>query len=909
MRDISSKEESKRMDKSGLRRRGHSRQGFGASCPSSPFASPLKLSSRGGNGGLVLGSPLKGHQNRLPFCDLTNSESKPSGYGNKNSINSHMSSTWNFVSKNKAGDLGMETFKKFLEKKNGVKSKPKPSESGNKMGGYETQQSLLQNKNTLDERMMLAVGSPEHRNLVQNAESAKSPWSYQLQVPLWPLNMTLGLSVQEDDEMKQLKEEYVAQAAGYDGNYLKEKLFSNADYEFGKSQSAASNGTAKKMFALPESKFVGTCKKKKSASAAKDDEEEIKLPTPTLIANQNKSSSIAEVVDVVDVEAQAPLPEAFAPAAASSIEVGEGHDLQAVALFPVEDEEKSVAIDEVDIEMPVADVRPLGAEVEESLEEGLLDNSTVSIHIEGGLEAPVQKNEEEEVKKRSKPPPPPPRRRNKEEDCIRAAEDKQPTQTYESIATFVNPLVHKFCATPEPERKVEQIEASTTGIEGAEESYCAEDVEEVKRQDSARKIARAYAMFGSSRLMRVMMKLRDDNVRLATLVESVETTYPEYHAKYSSLVDSITTSASPLPCSTSIAIKLHSEIECTIQALVDSREKAKNYQRAYKKHQELEKASTTIQRMWRKKRIENKKNQVLLSCRNTIAATQIQIRWREYKAGKDQVTPQATATKRITHVENIESNARASVSPASIHVTPVSNWADAVDAASCEKKETASRESESTQLREELANLRKELEMLKSEVNERQPNAKRGRSATRRRGRSTSKNRGKRSFSASRGSQSSDQIGAQLKQAKATDGQPKQSRSLSRGRRRRKSMSCEPKSKSNAQLSSDPIQRIAAAPKSKQAQNAVVAKTANNSDLSKPADKQKKSQSKGRQKGSKSKGSNPLEEIVMNCPPPGLASKTSNFMSNQRKKMSEKKSSSFVASSYYKNQKLWKAEA
>ena len=40
--------------------------------------------------------------------------------------------------------------------------------------------------------------------------------------------------------------------------------------------------------------------------AVKDDEEEIKLPTPTLIANQNKSSSIAEVVDVVDVEAQAP---------------------------------------------------------------------------------------------------------------------------------------------------------------------------------------------------------------------------------------------------------------------------------------------------------------------------------------------------------------------------------------------------------------------------------------------------------------------------------------------------------------------------------------------------------------------------------------------------------------------------
>ena len=71
------------------------------------------------------GSPFKGHKHvvqegRLPLGDLSNCDS---GKG----INEHMQSTWDFhkVSKSKAGELGMETFKKFLEKKKGVVSRMK----------------------------------------------------------------------------------------------------------------------------------------------------------------------------------------------------------------------------------------------------------------------------------------------------------------------------------------------------------------------------------------------------------------------------------------------------------------------------------------------------------------------------------------------------------------------------------------------------------------------------------------------------------------------------------------------------------------------------------------------------------------------------------------------------------------
>ena len=151
------------------------------------------------------GSPFKGHKNvvqegRLPLGDLSN---RDSGKG----INEHMQSTWDFhkVSKSKAGELGMETFKKFLEKKKGVVSS-KPSRG-----------TAAQRPADPAANLPPAVGSPEHRAAVQTAESAKSPWSYQLQVPLWPLNMTLALSVQEEEE---LRKERAPQGAEQEGARL-----------------------------------------------------------------------------------------------------------------------------------------------------------------------------------------------------------------------------------------------------------------------------------------------------------------------------------------------------------------------------------------------------------------------------------------------------------------------------------------------------------------------------------------------------------------------------------------------------------------------------------------------------------------------------------------------------------------
>ena len=180
------------MDKSGLRRRGQ-RQGDGhALVASSPFASPMKPvfgspSLKGHHGGHYgAGAAAADHANRLPFCDLTNGEPE-GGCGEHDSINAHMASNWNFVKKNKAGELGMETFKKFLEKKKGVSTEAAPAGQAGRDLAPPPQQATAR---APDVAMAHVLGSPDHRVQTQNAESAKSPWSYQLQVSPFPLSLS-----------------------------------------------------------------------------------------------------------------------------------------------------------------------------------------------------------------------------------------------------------------------------------------------------------------------------------------------------------------------------------------------------------------------------------------------------------------------------------------------------------------------------------------------------------------------------------------------------------------------------------------------------------------------------------------------------------------------------------------------
>ena len=210
----------------------------------------------------------------------------------------------------------METFKKFLEKKKGVVSS-KPSRG-----------TAAQRPADPAANLPPAVGSPEHRAAVQTAESAKSPWSYQLQVPLWPLNMTLALSVQEEEELR--KERALREQNRRERAYLEETVFNNAG--IGAAMVAPTAVRAK--VPRPAAR-IKVCRQRCGGSdlprpspspspgeasakvAAKEEqEEEFKLPTPTLLANRRKEEDAAD-------------------AAA---------DVQAVALFPVE-QEVAVAVE------------------------------------------------------------------------------------------------------------------------------------------------------------------------------------------------------------------------------------------------------------------------------------------------------------------------------------------------------------------------------------------------------------------------------------------------------------------------------------------------------------------------------------------------------------------------------------
>ena len=852
----------------------------------------------------TVGSPFKGHSNqtkanaaRAPFGDLTNDSAS------KASINDHMQSTWNFhkLSKSKTGELGMETFKKFLEKKKGgrnvggdggLEQKMAPSENEPALSAAPPAKIPQRSLSSLEDgTRAFPLGSPEHRIQVQNAESAKSPWSYQLQVPLWPLNMTLALSVQEEEEQKlnemRLQEEYLSQAKK-DGHYLKERVFSVAQ-----DAAMAANATVlpgMQTFNGRESKFVMQNKinkenKKNHAKPKPLEEEEIKLPTPTFLKNRE-----ASVIDVESQQVQAPQPAEPLPEANPGVEGS--CDIEAVALFPMEREEDVV----MDCEM-----QPTEASVCAPVETALAEAPAPIVSIDLRQEAPPAPApapapvEKQAALVRSKPPPPPPRTaaaaktESKEENL----DQEVPTESL----TIVNPLVHQFCVTPI--REIKTIEAVEEEMEEDSESSAvvlqeaiefldtnattdaaaaSTNVEVNREQAAAETISRAFrsVKFRNSS-MRAMAKVRDCDQKLRDLVGSGESNYQNLHDEYATLASSA--SSLLAPDALKQAVRLSSEMECAIQALVDSSEKTKKYQRAYKKyqraykkHQELERASTVIQRWWRSRSAAIKREgeeRVVASVRRTMAAVVIQNTWRKYWdfvlqcesfARSKDATP---ITSSASGLSQKAASGRASVSPVSLNVTPVSNWADAVEAASNEKKKKAEEERAaaaaapeqahaSKEVLEELASLRKELEILRSEVKstERVPHSKRGRSATRHR----SKNRYQRGFSASRASAEGGKIanGDHPGQgAKAQ--QPKKSRSVSRGRRRRRNKSVPPA----LGMERGQNQMPSGATVTEKAQTAA------------PTKKRNVSRSR-KHKGKENQAAPIGGEAVMTCPPPGL---------------------------------------
>ena len=816
------------------------------------------------------GSPFKGHKNvvqegRLPLGDLSN---RDSGKG----INEHMQSTWDFhkVSKSKAGELGMETFKKFLEKKKGVVSS-KPSRG-----------TAAQRPADPAANLPPAVGSPEHRAAVQTAESAKSPWSYQLQVPLWPLNMTLALSVQEEEELR--KERALREQNRRERAYLEETVFNNAGN--GAAMVAPTAVRAKVFDPLPESKFAGSGAGGLRSSAAKpkpkprreasakvaakeEQEEEFKLPTPTLLANRRKEEDAAD-------------------AAA---------DVQAVALFPVEQEvavavevaqapapqepEKAAEEMSVAVETP-AEAGP-AADAEESIEEidRWIEEEVAAVPA-AAEDAVAEAPEPVEVAPvRSKPPPPPPRRPSAAaavEPAANASDEAASPLVFKHV-TFVNPLVSRFMATPK--RTVEEGEGEGEGKEDA----------------AARTIAAAFRRLRCGRLMHSMAGLRRDLGKLASLsgsVEPLDSIGGSFVGEYDEIVEAVTgnggiSMASDLAAR---AASLHSRMECAIQALVDSSEKTKKYQIAYRKRRLLEQAAVVVQRSWRARR-------VLRRCRAQCAAVVLQSAWRACReARKSERRTQGKAQQLPTPknlAREISSAQRSrSATPTSLTVTPVSNWADAVEQESREKKlralqqesveksstsvENSSSSSAADQqsaLRDELASLRKELELLRSEVAQ-SGDMRRGRSATRQRG----KGKGApRSFSAagarpkSGGGEGGNRDGG----AAGSGDQPqrqRKSRSLSRSRRRRRNSSAPP-----------PEHK----PRQQQQQQG----------------KQRRDRSKGRPEGQKENraprqgGERREEEPVMMCAPPGLSAPPGLARGVQAIKKASDKKLSHLAKAFY----------
>ena len=121
-------------------------------------------------------------------------------------------------------------------------------------------------------------------------------------------------------------------------------------------------------------------------------------------------------------------------------------------------------------------------------------------------------------------------------------------------------------------------------------------------------------------------RARRDLGKLASLsgsVEPLDSIGGSFVGEYDEIVEAVTgnggiSMASDLAAR---AASLHSRMECAIQALVDSSEKTKKYQIAYRKRRLLEQAAVVVQRSWRARR-------VLRRCRAQCAAVVLQSAWR-----------------------------------------------------------------------------------------------------------------------------------------------------------------------------------------------------------------------------------------------------------------------------------------
>ena len=694
-----------------------------------------------------------------------------------------VTNAWSFVPRTKAGDLGVETFKKFLEKKrrdnDGVEAEP-PAR-------------IPLERDVEDRRD--AFGEVMDDKPAEPSQEDESPWSYEVQVPLWPLNMTLALSVQEEPNDE--KDPTPSPAPEESNNDLRGDLPYFQEMQSRK-ESVAENAHAgiAQPLSVPQSDFV--CADGAGGSVGQ------KLPQP----QQQGAHTIATNTGGY-ILAQAKHP--FEESVASVMSTG-----TPVALFAMDADPESLVplSQEATGEMPEA-TDALGGLEDESvpkIEQQIVPPNAgerasvgAGVDVESAIE--IQAPSIQPAASSEANPP---------SDALASPHVQAETEDSAFSATMVNPLVRQFCVTPAKADEVGARTGAGIGEERGEEMTAPLAVPAPVSQPAApapalaapvevgapdlaamaSRIQRRVRHTAFRRTMGIMIKLRGTQ----GLVKSMksETFARDVDERILAMQNRVTCIPSAQSGGASLGLGMAvadaaqgcADIECAVQAQLDSEAKALKYQQRYERRRTQERAACLIQARWRT-------SHTLRSFRRHIACTAIQQAWRAHVTWKKRDADQASNRALGARIQDISAAV-----PAAAPAPPLPGAAVGVGAGSANAElsaheariatakaqidttkariETTQARIENAALRDELAKMKSEVEALKTMVTV-DKKKRRGRSHSRgRRGRDHEN--GTRSLSAVR---DNGRARGCEEGAAAAHGKPKRSRSLSRNRRKR----------------------------------------------------------------------------------------------------------------------------